>query len=124
MSTETKWQPGPWRRDDRDTLRDANGRQVLFTGLSLLAGYSPDAESYAANTHLADTAPALYEALAEVMSVLDGKANYHEYQATAFDSIGEPDLVPNVRHHDEMAKKARAVEAKALAALRAARREG
>lgn len=103
MSTGTKWQPGPWRRDDRDTLRDANGRQVLFTGLSLLAGYSPDTESYAANTRLADTAPALYEALIGLLNI-EGAA------LSAADSIGAFKGLDVAYHFD-----------RARAALRAAR---
>jgi hypothetical protein len=75
VSGETRWQPGPWQHNDAKfgDLCDANGDRVVFTGLSLAAGYSGDrAGQIEANSTVAKAAPDLYEALEEMVEKGEG----------------------------------------------------
>jgi hypothetical protein len=129
MAGETKWTPGPWKAERISATEIEIGAETPRGHLSVAwvhLGATPTPQEAAdgiADATLLASATGLYEALREAVGLLDGKANYHEYQATCFDSIGEPELAPNVRRNEEAAQKARAAEAKARSALAKARGE-
>lgn len=54
--------------------------------------------------------------LDEIRTLLERAADYHDYQESAFDSIGEPELLWNVRFH-EARRKAYALALKTLDAF-------
>lgn len=67
--SETKWQPGPWLACG--DLCDAVGERVVFSGLTISAGYSGDQmEQIEANSQLVRAAPDLYGSTLESVAML------------------------------------------------------
>lgn len=91
MSTFT---PGPWsaKVDETATIRDAQDNQLgIMTHLKTKFGGRRDSDEVAANTRLAADAPAMLDALADLLAYLE-------------DGIGD--------HDSEEGKQARALIAK------------
>ena len=70
---ETRWTPGPWHRDDFGRLVNAGGKRVAIPiGGTVPRALEADIETEAlANGKLLEAAPELFDALAEILDVIN-----------------------------------------------------
>lgn len=90
--SDTKFTPGPWKRDKYGSVIGANGSDVLFRGVAVLASGSDESMREAeSNTDLLVAAPDLYEALVAIYDAwynLDG-SDYRRLKAALAKANGE-----------------------------------
>ena len=78
--SDTKFTPGPWKRDKYGSVIGANGSDVLFRGVAVLASGSDESMREAeSNTDLLVAAPELLEALENALFVLEATGGGYDY---------------------------------------------
>lgn len=73
MSDTPKWTPGPWHHHDPNSMRVCDGSHDLEAGCWIIAEaeiVGIERETAKANAHLIAAAPELYEALVNVMALI------------------------------------------------------